>query len=214
MIYMSPRHSEEVDIFLAGPQSQLGSHFDMTDAFTLQLCGERKWLVDTEPRIDEVLARYRPSSYIRPSDWHTAEEVAFQGPPREIVLRPGDALYVPAYAIHRVTGVSWSVSVNLGVRAFNEIDFVDFLLDFVRMTHYTDYKPVPTFPETMENHCALAKMELLKRVRALLHRVEMTAVGSMLASLTLPPTFNPSGVRSQESGVRSQNSPASPTPDP
>jgi len=190
MLYMSPAHSEEVDLFLAGPNSQLGTHFDMTDAFTLQLHGERKWVVDEEPRVEEVLERYRPPSFVRDSSWHPAQEVEFQGKTREITLRAGDAIYVPAYAIHRVTGVSWSVSVNLGIRSFNEIDYVEYLLELIRMNHYSEYKPVRSVPEALEQDCADAKTELLRKVRALLNRVEMTALGSALAYLALPQTFD------------------------
>jgi ribosomal protein L16 Arg81 hydroxylase len=184
MLYMSPARSEDVNLFLAGPESQLGTHFDTTEAFTLQLYGERKWVVDEELRLDNVLEIYRDPN------WRPAQEVEFQGATREITLRAGDAIYVPAYAIHRVTGVSWSVSVNLGVRAFNEIDFVEYLLEVIRMTRYADYKPVPNFPEAMEKHYAEAKMELLRRVRTLLQQVEMAAMGSALASLMLPPTLS------------------------
>ena len=114
-VYMSPRRSEDVDLFLAGPDSCLGTHFDTTDVFTLQLFGERKWTVEEEFSLDGILDVGRDPS------WYPTREIGFPGRTREITLRAGDALYVPAYTVHRVTGVSWSVSLSLGLRAFNEI---------------------------------------------------------------------------------------------
>lgn len=184
MLYMSPARSEEVNLFLAGPESQLGTHFDTTEVFTLQLCGERKWLVDVEPRLDEALKRYRDPN------WQPAHEVEFRGSTQEITLRAGDAIYVPAYAVHRVTGVSWSVSVNLGIRSFNEIDFVEHLLEVLRTSGRLDYYPLPNFPAALEAQHAEAKMELLKRVRALLQQVEMAAMSAALTSIALPPTLS------------------------
>ncbi|WP_434427091.1 JmjC domain-containing protein [Nannocystis pusilla] len=116
MLYMRPARSEDVDLFLAGPESGLGTHFDTTEVFTLQLHGERRWRVEEGVRIDDMLALSRDPS------WHPAREVPFGAPTREFLLRPGDALYVPAYSVHRVTGVGWSVSLSLGLRAFNELE--------------------------------------------------------------------------------------------
>ena len=98
----------------------------------------------------------------------------------------GDALYVPAYAIHRVVGVSWAVSLSMGLRVYNEIDVVEHLLGLIRQSSYMRYPPLPAFPETMDVEHAAAKSEMLRRVRALLAEVEGVALASLLQPTQLP----------------------------
>lgn len=186
MMYMSSSKSEDVDIFLAGPNSSLGTHFDTTDVFTLQICGERKWEIDEEVKLDRVL------TIAGNPEWFPAKEIEFQSPTREFTLRPGDTLYVPAYGVHRVTGVSWSISLSLGLRAFNEIDYVEHLLEGIRLTRYLSYPPVRSFPALCEEDHAIAKEELLRRVRALLYQIESVAFANLLIPLHLPSDLNPS----------------------
>jgi ribosomal protein L16 Arg81 hydroxylase len=184
MTYMTPARSEDVDIFLAGPQSQLGTHFDTTDVFTLQVYGERKWTMDEEVHLDSVL------EFARDRNWYPAKEIDFQGSTREITLRPGDTLYVPAYGVHHVTGVSWSVSLSLGLRAFNEIDFVEYLLEAIRLSGYMSYPPVASVAESAGECHAEAKLELMQRIRSLLGQVEGLALATLLAPLKLPTVFD------------------------
>lgn len=185
MIYMSPPRSENVDLFLAGPRSQLGVHYDTSHTFTLQLFGERKWVVEDCVHLEERLASARDP------DFCPNKEVELQGPTREVTLRPGDALYVPAYATHSVTGVGWSVSLGLGFRAFNEVDFVGHVLEIFERTRYMDFSPAPSLPESTGDLHVEAKLELVRRIRALLRQLEMTAVGSVMVPLRLPDTLAP-----------------------
>jgi ribosomal protein L16 Arg81 hydroxylase len=200
MTYMTPARSEDVDLFLAGPRSGLGTHFDTSDVFTIQLYGERKWTVDDELRLDSVLELARDRS------WCPANEIVFQGPTREFTMRPGDALYVPAYGVHRVTGVSWSVSLSLGLRAFNEVDFVEHLVETIRLTRYMSYPPLASVAESAGERHAKAKLEVMRRVRSLLEEVEGVALATLLAPLMLPsaldtPAPTRPGARWQMRGV-------------
>jgi ribosomal protein L16 Arg81 hydroxylase len=181
MIYMTPARSEDVDIFLAGPDSCLGTHFDTTDVFTLQLVGERRWELEEDADTDRTL------SIARHPEWNPAREIAFEGPTRDVTLHPGDMLYAPAYGLHRVTGVSWSVSLSLGLRAFNEIDVAEHLLETIRLSGYLDYAPVVGIPDVLTDAHAEAKLHLMRGVRALLQKVEGLALATVLAELQLPP---------------------------
>ena len=184
-LYMSPRRSEDVDLFLAGPDSCLGTHFDTTDVFTLQLSGERRWTVEEAFSLEGIL------DVGRDPGWYPTCEIDFPGPTREIVLRAGDALYVPAYTVHRVTGVSWAVSLSLGLRAFNEIDVVEHLLENLRSSHYMRYPPFAGVPESLEAEHARAKLELMQRVRALLGQLEGLALGYLMSPMHLPAVYDP-----------------------
>jgi ribosomal protein L16 Arg81 hydroxylase len=199
MVYLSSGKIEDVDIFLAGPTSALGRHYDMTHVFTIQVLGERKWVFEEEVRLKQILAGRRDPR------WNPAKEADFQGPIKEVILRPGDAFYVPAYAVHQVTGVTWSVSLSLGLRAFNEIDFLSHLLDLVQLTKYAELEPLPSVPEAAGAPHVQAKMELVKRVRALLKQLESATVGSALGPLRLPATLGPLGSEVDESSLGQQD---------
>jgi ribosomal protein L16 Arg81 hydroxylase len=108
------------------------------------------------------------------------------------VLHAGDTLYVPAYTVHRVTGVSWSVSLSLGLRAFNEIDVVEHLLERLRMSSYLKYPPFAGAPESLESDHAAAKLDLMQRVRTMLQQMEGLAVAFLLTPLRLPPALDAS----------------------
>jgi ribosomal protein L16 Arg81 hydroxylase len=185
MIYMSPPRSENVDLFFAGPRSHLGVHYDTSHTFTVQLSGQRKWVVEDAVRLDEKLANARDP------DFSPNDELPIVGTTIEVTLQPGDALYVPAYCVHGVTGVTWSVSLGLGLRAFNEIDFVARLLEVAERTSYIEFPPVESFPASTGELHVQAKLEFLKRVRALLKQLEAAAVGSVMAPLRLPETLAP-----------------------
>lgn len=180
MLYLSPQRSEDVDLFMAGPRSQLGTHFDTTDVFTVQLLGERRWTFEHRADPAAVLA------LTRSPDWYPAREVPFLGPATEVVLRPGDALYVPAYCVHRVEGVSWSVALSLGLRAVNEIDVVEHLLELIRLQHFADYSPLPSACDADEEAHLAARLELVARARTLLARLEGAALAAALEPLRLP----------------------------
>jgi hypothetical protein len=182
MLYLTPKTSEDVDLFFAGADSCLGTHFDTTDVFTLQLSGERRWLVEEVHDLTSIL------DVGRDPHWYPTREIAFPGPPREIVLRPGDALYLPAYTIHRVQGGSReSVSLSLGLRAYNEIDIVEHLLAGLRRTEYLRHPPFPGIPPSLPDAHADARLDLLERVRSLLGDLDAMALGYLLSPMRLPP---------------------------
>ncbi|KMO29890.1 hypothetical protein VP06_23375 [Methylobacterium aquaticum] len=188
MIYLNPERSENVDLFYAGPGSHLGVHYDTSHTFTIQLSGRRKWVVAETVRLDETLAAERAP------DFAPDAAAIFSGPTREIVLMPGDALYVPAYCVHGVTGVPGfpgSVSIGLGIRAFNEIDVVARLLEIVENTRYAAYPPVATCPAGLGAAHRDAKAALVRRVRALLRELDLAVTGIVEAGLHLPDTLGP-----------------------
>jgi ribosomal protein L16 Arg81 hydroxylase len=157
----------------------------MTHVFTLQLSGERRWLVEREVLLEQTLAAARDPSFCR------EKESTFAGPAVEFVLRPGDAFYVPACCVHGVTGVSWSLSLSLGLRAFNEVDFVVRLLENFERAKCLDYAPLDSLPESVGERHVQAKINLLRRVRALLEQLEGAAKDAAMTPLHLPETLSP-----------------------
>ena len=106
-------------------------------------------------------------------------------------MRPGDVLYVPACCVHGVRGATWSLALSLGLRAFNEVDFLSYLLEVFERTKYSAHAPVETLPEPLGELHAAAKMELIGRTRGLIKQLETAAADSMLAPLGLPDTLAP-----------------------
>lgn len=186
MTYLTPARSEDVDLFLAGGSSSLGAHFDTTDVFTVQLHGERRWIIEEEVDLDRIM------TLVSGEDWYPAKTIGFGRPTKEIVLRAGDALYVPAYSVHEVTGVSWSVSLSLGLRAFSAFDLADHLFDRLRRTALGRYRPARTAPDATGEKAIAAKLALLRQLREVLQDIEANAVGFLMGPSLLPRDFDPS----------------------
>jgi hypothetical protein len=161
--YLDPSRSEDTDLFFAGPRSEIGAHIDATHVFTFQLSGSRAWEIEEEVRLDE---RRLTVDYAR------ARETTLRGPTIRVTLRPGDALYVPAYAAHRVTGVDRSVALSLGLKCFNEIDVVAHLLDRSPLAFSA---PVTTAPASRGDAHIAAKIDLARRLRSLLAQLDRDA---------------------------------------
>jgi ribosomal protein L16 Arg81 hydroxylase len=154
MVSLDPERTEDADLFLAGPNSGFGAHFDATHVFTFQLFGERAWRVEAECGGEAQIADLRAASGDR------IREAPIREPTIDIVLRPGDILYVPAYAVHRVSGVGWSIALSLGLRAINEFDVVKTLLD------RAEQAPSASSP---------SRLDMASRLRALVARLSRDA---------------------------------------
>jgi ribosomal protein L16 Arg81 hydroxylase len=104
--YFTPQHSQG-----------FSAHFDTHDVFILQLEGSKTWrLYDAVPL--PLADAHRPVS---------GSEI---GPLRQqIILRPGDLLYIPRGHIHEAVGSSRpSLHLTLGIHVFRWIDLMRDLL--------------------------------------------------------------------------------------
>jgi hypothetical protein len=189
MVYISPSRSEDVDLFLGGPNSTLGAHYDHSHVFNIQLHGERRWVVENEVRIEQRLAASRDANF------RQKKLLEMEGARQEIVMRPGDVLYVPAYAVHAVTGVTWSVSLSLGLRAYKEIDYLAGVFEVFTQKRYADYRPVLTVPTGSVDRRAAARLELVQCVRGVFQELDAAMEAAVLAPLRLPETLAPQAAR-------------------
>jgi ribosomal protein L16 Arg81 hydroxylase len=113
-------HPVQVNAYIT-PESEQGfdAHYDIHDVFILQVSGEKHWSVHTpvheHPRPDEPWA-------------HQAAAVAARAreqPVIDVVLRPGDALYLPSGWLHSAVACGGtSVHLTVGVAAFTGADAV------------------------------------------------------------------------------------------
>ena len=121
-------HPAQVNAYIT-PESNRGfdPHYDVHDVFVLQVSGEKHWRVHapvrTHPRADEPWSQYRAA----------VEARARQEPVLDVVLRPGDALYLPRGWLHSaVARAGTSIHLTVGVASYTGADVVDELVAAVR----------------------------------------------------------------------------------
>jgi bifunctional lysine-specific demethylase and histidyl-hydroxylase NO66 len=102
-------HPVQINAYVTPPSSRgFSAHYDIHDVFVLQLAGEKRWLIH-EPSFEAPL---------RSQPWtdrqETVARAAEQPPLLDVVLRPGDALYLPRGFIHAAEALG-DVSAHLTV---------------------------------------------------------------------------------------------------
>src|SRR5262249_34169701 len=111
----------DVGAFLSPDGAGYGLHFDATGMFTLQIAGSKRWWYGRAPAVA----------------WPRANRVATGGARNqlagdeldEVVLRPGDVLYLPPGTWHRASAIGESLHVSLTIRAANLVERVAELLE-------------------------------------------------------------------------------------
>jgi hypothetical protein len=106
-------HSTQANAYYTPRESKgLAVHHDTHDVFVLQVSGEKRWLV-YEPVFPLPLKRQR----------YKKELGAPAAAVHDIVLRPGDTLYLPRGWLHEaVTSATDSLHVTVGVNVYTWID--------------------------------------------------------------------------------------------
>lgn len=114
----------QVNAYLTPPGNQgFATHYDTHDVFVLQVDGRKRWRIH-EPVLPDPLER---------QPWGgRADEVGAvaQGPPAlDVVLAPGDALYLPRGWLHSAEAQGHrSLHLTFGVRALTRFAIVEELL--------------------------------------------------------------------------------------
>jgi hypothetical protein len=113
-------HPAQVNAYIT-PEASRGfdAHYDVHDVFVLQVSGEKHWRVHapvrTHPRADEPWGNYRAAVAAR----------AQEEPVLDVVMRPGDALYLPRGWLHSaVACAGTSIHLTIGVAAFTGADVI------------------------------------------------------------------------------------------
>jgi lysine-specific demethylase/histidyl-hydroxylase NO66 len=113
-------HPAQVNAYIT-PEANRGfdPHYDVHDVFVLQVSGEKHWRIHapvrTHPRADEPWSQYRAAVNAR----------AREEPVLDVVMRPGDALYLPRGWLHSaVARAGTSIHLTIGVAGFTGADVV------------------------------------------------------------------------------------------
>lgn len=101
--------------YVTPPRSQgFGSHFDPQDAFIVQVQGSKEWTV-REPALQRPLAHESWDHVRRQRGWD-AQRLEKPPPWRELVLKPGDCLWLPRGWVHSArSGQATSLHLTLSL---------------------------------------------------------------------------------------------------
>jgi bifunctional lysine-specific demethylase and histidyl-hydroxylase NO66 len=117
-------HPVQVNAYVTPPQSRgFDDHYDVHDVFVLQVDGEKRWRVH-EP-VHEAPLRDQPWTLHRAA----VEAAAQTEPVIDVVLRPGDCLYLPRGYLHAATALGGvSTHLTFGVHTWTRHHLADELV--------------------------------------------------------------------------------------
>lgn len=99
-----------------------GSHFDTHDVYAVHIAGEKVWRL-YETRMDNPIAHPRFKSYGQ--EWHDKNRGAVKA---EVLMRPGDLLYIPRGQYHDAVAMSdGTIHIAFGVTHVIGMDVFDML---------------------------------------------------------------------------------------
>lgn len=105
-------YESQINVYLTPPQEKsTPPHWDTHDLFVLQLVGEKLWrLFESDRTLPLETERFR------------IEEDFVGGVTDEILLKPGDTLFLPRGVIHEPVAESYSIHISLGIRSVRWLD--------------------------------------------------------------------------------------------
>lgn len=131
-VHFIPRwHFDDVMATVSKKGASVGAHIDDYSVFILQGSGRRKWLLEEKPN-----PGYIPDLDIR--------LLAKFNPKIEVILEPGDMLYLPPNVAHHGISLEDSVSYSLGFKSIRYKDlldvFVNEMADNLELSSFHDKK--------------------------------------------------------------------------
>jgi ribosomal protein L16 Arg81 hydroxylase len=121
-------HPVQINAYVTPPESRgFAPHYDVHDVFVLQISGSKRWTIH-EPVVEAPLDN-QPWETVRDQ----VAERAAQAPLIDVVLEPGDALYLPRGTIHAAAAQGeTSIHLTVGVHPVTRYQLVRHLLDLVQ----------------------------------------------------------------------------------
>ena len=117
-------HPVQVNAYVTPPQAQgFSAHYDVHDVFVLQIAGRKRWLIHrpvlTHPLRDQPWTDRRAE----------VEAAARDEPLLDVVLEPGDALYLPRGFLHAATALGeTSAHLTVGIHVWTRRHLLERLL--------------------------------------------------------------------------------------
>lgn len=109
-------HPVQANAYITPPQSQgFSAHYDVHDVFVLQLSGEKRWVIH-EPVLQWPM---RDEPWEAGGRRDLVARAAEGEPALDVVLRPGDCLYLPRGYLHAATALGGvSAHLTLGIHTW------------------------------------------------------------------------------------------------
>jgi lysine-specific demethylase/histidyl-hydroxylase NO66 len=154
-------HPVQANAYVTPPQSRgFDDHYDVHDVFVLQVEGEKRW---------RIRRPVHPSP-LRDQPWtdrrSAVERAAREEPLLDVVLRPGDCLYLPRGYLHAATALGGvSTHLTLGVHTWTRYALAEELLSaaLVRVAEDVAVRDSLPLGTTAENPAAWADdLELVR----------------------------------------------------
>ena len=117
-------HPVQVNAYVTPPQSQgFSAHYDVHDVFVLQVAGRKRWRIHAPvlpaPLRDQPWTAHRAA----------VERAATAEPLIDVVLEPGDALYLPRGFLHAATALGdVSAHLTFGIHVWTRRHLVERIL--------------------------------------------------------------------------------------
>jgi bifunctional lysine-specific demethylase and histidyl-hydroxylase NO66 len=120
-----------LSVYCSPPDGRgLGAHFDAHDNIVVQLAGSKRWRIASGPEL--------PLETVPQLPFETREEMlTYRVPPpafthgddlEEIILSPGDVLYIPRGTLHDVQAIgTFTVHLSFGIQQITWIDYISAL---------------------------------------------------------------------------------------
>ncbi|CCQ16370.1 Cupin 4 family protein [Rhodococcus sp. AW25M09] len=111
-------HPAQVNSYVTPAASQgFSPHYDVHDVFVVQIAGTKRWIVHSPVHVHPL--NNQPWSDRRSA----VEEQASNSPALDVVLEPGDVLYLPRGWIHSAQALGdTTIHLTVGVASFNDYD--------------------------------------------------------------------------------------------
>ncbi len=128
---------DDVMISYSTPEGGVGPHIDQYCVFIIQGEGRRRWRVGSK----QILKEFSPNQYLKHCEPFEASI--------DVVLEPGDVLYIPPGCPHEGYALEAAMNYSIGFRAPNALElvsgFADYLLQYQPQTaRFCDAKRSPT----------------------------------------------------------------------
>jgi hypothetical protein len=105
---------EQPSIWIGGAGTSTTAHYDVMDNVFVQLHGRKKFLLWGPDALKDLHVYPDIHPRARKSQFDDVDKlVSILMPRQEIILEPGDTLYLPAFTFHQVEALDVSLSINL-----------------------------------------------------------------------------------------------------
>ena len=111
--------------YLSPDRAGFGLHLDHHPVSILQLEGQKRWWYSSEPGLKQVISNvsFPVDRDVLKLPWVTVERPA-EASLCEVVLSPGDVLYLPKGCWHRAQAIEYSLGLTLAMESVSLLDLI------------------------------------------------------------------------------------------